>query len=167
MYWRQPGREHWRNAGHGNKRALKAIVDARRVPGLLAYIEGHPVGWCAVAPREEYGRISRSPTLGPIDDKPAWSVVCFYVDRKYRRKGVSQVLLQAAVDHAAKHGARLVEGYPVDPRDGRLPGGDAYTGVVRMFLEAGFKEAARRTRNRPIMRYHVGSGRRAHRAKPQ
>jgi GNAT superfamily N-acetyltransferase len=166
MYWRQPGREHWANAGEGNKRRLKAIVDSGRPPGLLAYVDGRPVGWCAVAPREEYGRLGRSPTIGPIDDLPVWSVVCFYIDRKHRRRRVAQRLLDAAVEHVARHGGRLLEGYPVDPRDGRLPGRDAYTGVPRMFVEAGFEEVARRTRSRPIMRFHVRPRGRTRRTRP-
>jgi GNAT superfamily N-acetyltransferase len=141
-------------ATHGelNRRRLRALTREGRVPGLLAYVDGRPVGWCSVAPRGEFGRIERSKVAAPIDDRPAWSVVCFYLDRRWRAKGVGTALLRAAVDHARAHGARLIEGYPVDPAHRRYTNAEAYTGTVPMFVRAGFREVARRSPGTPIMR---------------
>jgi GNAT superfamily N-acetyltransferase len=144
-----------RNRGKENRAALKQLVERRSTPGLLAYIDGRPVGWCSVAPRSEFGRIERSPIVKPIDDEPSvWSIVCFYMHRGHRGEGVGTALLKAAVDHAARKGARIVEAYPVDPH-GKLSNADAYHGLVWMFEKAGFTEVARRSDRRPIMRYVV------------
>ncbi|HEV8682136.1 MAG TPA: GNAT family N-acetyltransferase [Actinomycetota bacterium] len=154
MWWRVSGSDFdrgIRKRGGGNRRALKGLVAEGRVPGLLAYRNGRPVGWVSVAPREEFGRLQRSPTLKPLDDQPVWSIVCFFMDRGERGQGVGTALLEAAVRHAAERGATIVEGYPVDPADRPISNADAYTGVVSMFRRAGFREVARRG-SRPIMR---------------
>jgi GNAT superfamily N-acetyltransferase len=157
MFNRLTGREFEAGQGEGNRTGLRALVDGGRIPGLLAYQEGEPVGWVSVAPRSEFGRIERSPVTRPIDDQPAWSVVCFYIDRHHRHSGVGTALLEAAVDHAAAHGARLVEGYPKDPRRDQIPDIYAWQGIASMFRAAGFDEVARRKEGRPIMRKKVGT----------
>jgi GNAT superfamily N-acetyltransferase len=144
-----------RNRGVGNRGEFESLVARRRIPGLLAYVDGDPVGWCSVAPRSEFGRIERSPVTKPVDDESAvWSVVCFYMHRNHRGRGVATALLKAAVDHAAGKGARIVEGYPVDP-PGKMNNADAYHGLASMFAAAGFKEVARRSPTRPLMRLRV------------
>ena len=107
------------------------------------------MGWVAVAPRDEYPRLNRSPKLKPVDDEPVWSVTCFYIDRMFRGTGVAGALLAAAVGHATR--ATIIEGYPIDPGDGRAANASAYTGVLDMFRAAGFDEIARRG-GRPILR---------------
>jgi GNAT superfamily N-acetyltransferase len=133
-----------------NRRAIKKVVDtAAAPPGVLAYVDGAPVGWCAVAPREEYPRLARSRATAPVDDEPAWSVVCFYVLRSMRHRGLQRTLLDAAVKLATAHGARTVEGYPVEGTR------NLFRGMTHVFEGAGFSEAARRSPNRPIMRYRA------------
>jgi GNAT superfamily N-acetyltransferase len=153
MWWRMGSKEFDRSSGAKKRGGLNDLVDRRKTPGLLAYRNGEPVGWVSVAPREEFGRIERSPTLKRVDDRPAWSVVCFYIDRRHRRSGVGKALLRGAVDHAARKGATIVEGYPLDAARKR-PSAELYTGVVSMFEAAGFREVARRGA-RPIMRLTV------------
>src|SRR5215510_7551601 len=89
MFFRRP-RSEWSEGckNNGNKRAFKRLVQ-KEAPGLLAYVGDEPAGWCAVAPREEYGGLARSRTLQPIDDLPVWSVTCFYVARAHRKQGVT------------------------------------------------------------------------------
>ncbi|MGH2683598.1 MAG: GNAT family N-acetyltransferase [Actinomycetota bacterium] len=160
MWWRVTGADFDRGIRHrgaGNRRGLKGLVAKGHVPGLLAYRDGRPVGWVSVAPREEFGRLQRSPTLKPVDDRPVWSIVCFFMDRSQRGMKVGTALLDAAVRYAAEQGAAIVEGYPVDPTDRAISNADAFTGLVSMFRRAGFREVARRG-SRPIMRRIIRNG---------
>ena len=157
MWWRLTGREFDAQKGEGNRRAVKAIVDSGQVPGILAYHEGHPVGWCSVAPREEFPRLGRSRILKPVDDEPVWSVVCFFIAKLYRRKGVARRLLKAALDYVRDCGGNILEGYPVEPKKSGIPDLFAFHGLASMFRSAGFKEVARRSETRPIMRYVIES----------
>jgi GNAT superfamily N-acetyltransferase len=152
MWFRVTQREFAENGNPGNRAAMKAIVEDGRVPGLLAYLEGEPVGWVSLAPREGFGRIERSRILQPVDDKPVWSIVCFYIHRKHRREGVGAALLEETVAHARDRGARMLEAYPVDTRGGRIESAGAFVGTMAMFERAGFREVARRSYRRPIMR---------------
>jgi GNAT superfamily N-acetyltransferase len=156
MWWRLPRAKWTQGKGDGNKRAVRKLVNNGDVPGLLAYADGQPIGWCAIAPRADYPRLATSRTLKPVDDQPVWSVACFFVARPFRRRGVTVELLKAAVEFARKHGARIVEGYPVEPRK---PQADVfvYTGLASAFRKAGFKEVARRSPTRPIMRCAMAS----------
>jgi GNAT superfamily N-acetyltransferase len=153
MWFRQTAAEFDARHGEENRQSLKAIVDAGQVPGLLAYVDGQPVGWCAVAPRSEFGRVQRSRILHAPGNEAAWAVVCFFIERRHRRAGIGAALLRAAVDYAVARGARTVEGYPIDARDGHVSSGSAFTGLASMFLAAGFEEVARHSPGRPIMRY--------------
>lgn len=152
MWWRTSAARFEEEKGGSNKAAMKEIVDSGRVPGILAYVGGEPAGWCAVAPRDEYPRLNRSWILKRVDDEPVWSIVCFYVARRRRGAGLSRGLLEAAVDYARAQGAEIVEGYPLEPREGGYPPASAWTGLVPPFLDAGFEEVARRKENRPIVR---------------
>lgn len=157
MWWRLKRSEFEKKKGEGNKRALKRIVDSGEVPGLLAYANGQPIAWCSIAPRETYPVLERSRTLKRIDDQPVWSVVCFFVAKSFRRKGVTVRLLRAAVEYAKMQGARIVEGYPVESKKPRMPDVFAYTGLVSAFRKTGFAEVLRRSETRPIMRYFIGA----------
>jgi GNAT superfamily N-acetyltransferase len=145
----------WSTQGAKNRRAMKRLVDSGEPPGLLAYDGREAVGWIAVAPRSAYRRFERSRVLAPVDDRPVWSVPCFFVARGYRGRGVTVALLKAACAYVAARGGRLVEGYPVDPREKRYAPAFAWHGLLAAFRAAGFKEVARRSATRPIMRRQV------------
>jgi GNAT superfamily N-acetyltransferase len=155
MWWRLARSEFMRNRGERNKEAFKNIVDSGQIPGILAYMKDQPVGWCAVAPRETFSKLERSRILKRVDDKPVWSVVCFFIAKPFRRKGISVKLLKAAVNYATEQGAKIVEGYPVEPKKGRTPDAFAYTGLASAFRKVGFVEVIRRSETRPIMRYLI------------
>jgi hypothetical protein len=96
MHWFLKRAEYEAQKGEGNRAALRAKVESGEVPGLLAYLDGRPAAWCAVQPRHRYPTLERSRTLARVDDEPVWSVVCLFVARAYRRKGVTLALLRAA-----------------------------------------------------------------------
>lgn len=152
MAWRLLKSDWERGKGSGNRAAFRRIVAKGPPPGILAYVDGEPIAWCAVAPRAVYVQLARSRVLKPIDDTPVWSVSCLFVARAYRRRGVSVAILRAAGSFAASHGARIVEGYPVEPYSGTMPDVFAWTGTVSSFRAAGYAEVARGSPKRPIMR---------------
>lgn len=153
MWWRLAKREFGTPKGEGNRRAMKAIVDSDLVPGILAYHEGQPVGWYSVAPRGEFPRLERSRILKPVDNQPVWSVVCFFVDKLHRHRGVAARLLEAAVEYVRERRGSIVEGYPVESKGSGTPDLFAYHDLASMFRGVGFTEVARRSETRPMMRY--------------
>jgi GNAT superfamily N-acetyltransferase len=155
MWFRQSRSQFDQQKGENNKQALHQIVDSGEVPGILAYLGKQPVGWVSVAPRTCFTSLERSRVLKRVDDELVWSVVCFYVARPSRRKGIRLHLLQAAVDYAARQGAKIIEGYPIEPLKDEIADIFAYHGLASIFLQAGFKEVARRSQTRPIMRYYI------------
>ncbi|MDD3717689.1 MAG: GNAT family N-acetyltransferase [Actinomycetota bacterium] len=154
MWWRITREQFGKQLGEGNRQAMKAIVDAGKVPGILAYHDGKAVGWCSVGPREDFGSLERSPKLKRIDDAPVWSIVCFYIPKRYRRSGLMGLLLAAAVDHARVNGAGIVEAYPVE-MPGDMSGSAGYMGLIPAFSKAGFEEVARPKERQSIMRRYV------------
>ncbi len=163
MWARLPSAEFRAGSGAGNKRALRRVVGSGEPPGILAYADGEPAGWCALGPRPTYRRMEKSKILAPVDERPVWSVVCFFVARSHRGRGLSARLLREAVKHAASRGATMVEGYPTDSR-ARTADAFVWTGVASAFEHAGFREVARRSPTRPIMRRVIRGAPRAARA---
>jgi GNAT superfamily N-acetyltransferase len=151
MWFRLAAREFAAGKGDGNRRALKRLVDAGEPLGLIAYAGREPVGWCALAPRAAYRRLETSRVLAPVDERPVWSVPCFFVARAWRHRGLSTFLLEQAKVEAAKRGAELLEGYPIQTR-GPMADAFLYYGPASAFARAGFTEVARRSPTRPIMR---------------
>lgn len=152
MAWRLPRAGYEAGKSGANRKALRRLTRDRVPPGILAYRGAEAVGWCAVAPREAYDYLDRSRVLRPIDDEAVWSVSCLFVAKPYRRQGLSVELLRAAVRFARRHGAGIVEGYPVIPGSDAMPAVFAWTGTYSAFVAAGFGEAGRHSEKRPIMR---------------
>ncbi len=155
MWWRSTRREFEERQGAGNRQAMKAIVESGQTPGILAYHKGKAVGWCSIAPRESYESLERSPVLKRLDDRPVWSIMCFYVAQGHREKGVGQALIQGAVEYVKSQGGQVVEAYPTQPRTDRLPPISSFMGVPAMFEKAGFVECTRPSKSRVIMRYFI------------
>lgn len=161
MWWRLSRSEFDRATRDERKAGLKALADSGPPPGVLAYVEGEPVAWVSVGPRETFPSLERSRTLRRVDDAPVWSIVCFFVARPWRRKGLMPALLRGVVEYARSEGAAIVEGYPADPPEGeQVQGGTSgFMGLASAFRRAGFVEVARPSENRrtsrPIMRYII------------
>jgi GNAT superfamily N-acetyltransferase len=151
MYYRRSGGGSGIGPGRENRAAMKALVDRGTVPGLIGYQDGRPVGWISLGRREDYAKLQRSPLMKPVDDKPVWSIVCFFVDAKARGQGVSEALLKGAMDYARSQGATLLEAYPVD-KQAPSHSDFMWFGAKSMFDRAGFKEVARRKPTRPVVR---------------
>jgi GNAT superfamily N-acetyltransferase len=152
MFWRVPRGQYEADRGTKNKHAFQRIVEGNAKPGIIAYAAQRPIGWCAVAPRSEYVGLERSRILKPVDDQLVWSISCLFVDKEFRRQGVSTKLIKAAAEFAGRQGAKIVEGYPVDTSSGKMADPFLWHGVSQAFLAAGFKEILRRSDSRPIMR---------------
>ena len=163
MFWRQTRSEYEKFKGEPNRLSMQVLIESGEIPGLLAYLSSPmentpavPVGWVSVAPRPNFSALERSRVLKPVDDLPVWSIVCFFVPRKFRRQGITVQLIRAAVHFASSNGAKIIEGYPVESRSGSIPDAFAYMGLPSAFEKAGFREVARRSETRPMMRFFVG-----------
>jgi GNAT superfamily N-acetyltransferase len=132
--------------------------EATSTSGMVAYLDGEPVGWVAVEPRAEYRRLRGSsvPWAGrneDPDDPHVWAIVCFAIRPGYRGRGLTRPLAEAAVDYARAHGAKAVEAYPMVPNPGQnVSWGEMNVGSRNTFLAAGLREVSRPTRRRVVMR---------------
>ncbi|HXF56390.1 MAG TPA: GNAT family N-acetyltransferase [Actinomycetota bacterium] len=160
MYYRKTGQGGGVGQAEANRAAMRSLVERGVVPGLIAYQGGRPVGWISLGPREDYPRLRRSPVMKPVDGRPVWSIVCLFVDRAARGRGVAEALLRAAVRHARDGGATVLEAYPVD-RPGPVHPDRLWFGTRSMYERAGFTEVARRKADRPVMRRRLRPSRTA------
>ena len=151
MRWRLTSSVFRRSSKEDRVAALQKLVRTGTPVGILAYSGTTPVGWCSVAPRESYPALERSRVLPRIDDTPVWSVVCLFVDRHFRRQGLTGRLLQAAVDYARDQGAPAVEGYPVAPDAPSY----TYMGSPETYRRAGFVDVTPAGQERLVVRYDL------------
>jgi GNAT superfamily N-acetyltransferase len=127
--------------------------------GLVAYLDGEPVGWCAIEPRTAYEslvRNARVPWEGREQDKAdgsVWALTCLFTRAGFRRRGISHALARAAVDFARERGARAIEGYPMTTTNAIVE--ELHVGTERAFAEAGFAEVSRPTLRRAVMRIEL------------
>jgi len=147
MRWRLASSEYRRSTKETRVEALDDLVRQGTPIGVLAYDGDKPIGWCSIAPREAYGALDRFRALRRLDEQPVWSVVCFFVDARARRGGLTLGLLKAAVEYARSLGATIIEGYPVEP--GKLY---TYMGSPATFRRAGFTDVTPAGQERRVMR---------------
>ena len=149
MVWREmPAGE--RSSRPAKRAALESRVQGGVPVGILGYVDGEPVGWCSVAPRETL--LVRALGGGEYEaGTQVWSVVCFFASRAVRGEGIGARLLEAACAEAAEQGAEVIEGYPVDPDSPSY----RFMGFRSMFLDAGFEEVGRAGTRRHVMRRFV------------
>jgi GNAT superfamily N-acetyltransferase len=155
MYWRLGA--SYRGRAAANKAAFRDLVLRGPPPGLLAFEGRTAVGWCQLTPRSALPWLDRAWRLKRVDGLPVWSISCLYVRIGHRRKGVTTVLIAAAIKAAKRAGAPALEAYPLDAA---LTPSASGTGYVSTFARAGFKIVARHVPPRPIMRYTFGRTRR-------
>lgn len=154
MTWRLKSSDFEKNKGEKNKKAIQKLASSGEPVGVIGYVQDEPVGWCAVAPREKFLRLENSRVLKRIDDQPVWSVTCFFINKKFRRQGLSAQMLKGVIDYCKKKKVKIIEAYPSDLKKD-LPDVFVWTGIHSSFVRAGFKEAARNSKTRPIMRFYI------------
>jgi GNAT superfamily N-acetyltransferase len=137
MWWR-----HRTGDVAKNRQAMGALVADGAEPGLLAYADGVPVGWLSIGNREQFGQLMRSPQYKPRDEDPnVFAIVCFYLDPKWKRSGITGALLDAATEWARQRGATAVEAYPNINPD--------FMGRLEAFERRGFSQ--RRTAGKRVV----------------
>jgi GNAT superfamily N-acetyltransferase len=151
MYWRI-GSAYRRRPREQNKAAFREVVQRGPPPGLLAFDRDVTVGWCQLTPRAALPWLDRPWRLRRVDDLPVWSLSCLYVQKGHRRKGVTSVLIAAALQAAKRANAPALEAYPFDADISPSASG---TGYASTFARAGFRTVARRAPPRPIMRHDL------------
>lgn len=140
---------------NGNRDAMKEIVWSGQPTGVLGLYDGLPIAWCAFAPREDFMKLGNSRVHKPIDNQPVWSIPCFYIDKHFRRNGVSAELLKGVIRYAREQGIRIIEAYPTIPTQEQLPDSFAWIGLYKSFERAGFTIVDRTSKNRPMVRYYT------------
>jgi GNAT superfamily N-acetyltransferase len=143
------GASYRRQSPGQNRDAFQDIVEEGPPPGLLALEGKTAVGWCQLTSREVVPAVERSWRTRRVDELPVWLISCFYVRKGHRRQGITALLIQAAVDRARSAGVSAIEAYPLD---GEVSPSATSTGYASTFAAAGFREVARRSPERPIMR---------------
>jgi len=139
----------------GNKNAIKELVRKNRPTGLLGFIEGQPVAWCAFAPREDFLKLENSRVHKRIDNNSVWSIPCTFIDKNFRRAGVSVELLKGVIKYATDNGIKIIEAYPTIPTREKLPDSFAWIGLYKSFERAGFEIVDRTSKNRPMVRFYT------------
>lgn len=156
MYFRLKKDEFTANkADGGNKQAMHDLVWDAQPTGILGMYEGQAIAWCAFAPREHYLKLANSRVHKPIDDKPVWSITCFFIDKQFRRMGVSVAMLKGIIEYARQNNIAVIEAYPTIPTQPVLPDSFAWIGLYKSFERAGFEVVDRTSKSRPMVRYYV------------
>jgi hypothetical protein len=163
QYWRRSSRDFATGGpGSGEANLETEVRVGPPAPGVIAYVDAEPAGWCGLGPRASLERLVRSKTIPVIDGVAVWSIVCFKVRVGYRRRGVAKALLAGTIDYARTMAAPAIEAYPIDPDGRRLDVGFSYVGFTSMFEAAGFRrivETDARSAGRPriLMRLDLPS----------
>jgi GNAT superfamily N-acetyltransferase len=139
----------------GNKNAIKELVREGKPVGLIGLLEGQPIAWCAFAPREDFIKLDKSRVHKRIDDKDVWSIPCLFINKDFRRSGVSVQLLKGAIKYAKENKIKIIEAYPTIPTQDKIPDSFAWIGLFKSFERAGFKIVDRTSKNRPMVRYYI------------
>lgn len=151
MYWRI-GATYGKCSPDRNRAAFRDVVAHGRPPGLVAMDGPTAVGWCQVTARDDLPALDRPWRLRRVDDSPVWCISCFYVRKDWRHRGVMTALIEAAAAFARGQGAPAVEVYPIDAQ---VSPSATSTGYADTFTRLGFTEVARRSPERPIMRFEM------------
>lgn len=160
MYWTAPTTKAWGEGAKGgrtapNRKAFLDIIEAGPPPGLLAYLDGEPVAWCRVVPRQSLPGLGNSRFFRTdLDIDGVWSLPCFVVRSAHRHHGLTTILIKAAIRHVRDHGGRFLEAYPWDTDEIKSES-TVYTGLASTFERLGFEVVQRKAPHKPMMRLSV------------
>ena len=157
MLFRVPYKQFLSNKYEGNKDMMREIVLGNGPTGLIAMYQKKAVGWVAFAPREDYIKIENARTLKRIDDKPVWSITCFFIKKEFRRIGVSSMMVRAVIDYANKNNIETLEAYPVIPYADKTPPPFLWVGILSAFISNGFKVVQQNGKSKMIVRRETRS----------
>jgi len=156
MYYRLSKADFQKGKAYeGNKKAIREIIWKGKPVGLVALLKDKPIAWCAFAPREDFIKLEKSRIHKRIDNKDVWSIPCLFIDKHYRRSGVSVHLLKGAIKYAKEIGIKIIEAYPAITTQDKIPDAFAWVGLYKSFERAGFKIVDRKSKNRPMVRYYL------------
>jgi GNAT superfamily N-acetyltransferase len=142
----------------GNKDAMKEIVWDDKPAGLLGLYEGQAIAWCAFAPREDFIKLEKSRVHKRIDNEAVWSIPCFFINKNFRKHGISVELLKGVIRYARENGIKIIEAYPTIPTTDKLPDSFVWIGLYKSFERAGFEIVDQTSKNRPMVRCYVEKG---------
>lgn len=145
-----------------NKNKMKELIWKKKPVGIIAIYQGQAIAWCAFAPREDYLKLENSRVHKRIDDKPVWSVPCFFIHKKFRRKGLSVALLKGVINYARKNKIGIIEAYPTIPTVEKLPDSFVWIGLYKSFDRAGFEIVDRKSKSRPMVRFYCSASAQSH-----
>jgi GNAT superfamily N-acetyltransferase len=155
MYFRLPPKTFQENKPDDNKRMMKQLVKKGMSLGLIAFLDKKPAGWIAFAPREDYVKLENTRIFKPLDDKPVWSITCFFIKREFRHQGLSGQLIKGVVDFARKKKIKTLEAYPAIPYAENVPHPFLWVGVLSSFIKNGFKIVKQSSNSRAMVRLEL------------
>jgi len=156
MYYRLSKADYQEGKVNGeNKDKMNQLVMENQPTGILGLYDGQPIAWCAFAPREHFIKLEKSRVHKRIDDKQVWSIPCFFIDKKFRKQGITVELLKAVIKYAGENDIKIIEAYPTIPTTENLPDSFAWIGLYKSFERAGFEIVDRTSKNRPMVRYYT------------
>jgi GNAT superfamily N-acetyltransferase len=155
MYWRQKSTDFKKNKDEPNKKLFRQLVDEKKELGLIFYVNNEPAAWCSVSPREEIYRVENSRSFKPVDDKPAWSIVCIFINKNYRKQGLSVHIIKSVIEYCKTKNVKILEAYPAIPYASNIPDSFAWTGFESAFKKAGFINIPVQTKSKAYMRFYI------------
>ena len=138
----------------GNRALKKLLVEEGRAHAALVFDGDEAVAWCQYGTPDELPNIHhRKDYESAGDTPPDYRLTCIFIDRDYRRRGLTEIALHGALDLIAQAGGGVVEGYPQDLSDGRRVGNSfLYNSTRALYERAGFTYVRPKGKNHTVMR---------------
>ena len=139
----------------GNRALKQRLVDEGRAHASLVFEGDEAVAWCEYGPPDELPNIyHRKQYENEIDTLPDYRITCLFVDKKYRKQGLTEVALRGALDLISQASGGVVEGYPHDTDGHKVS--VLYNSTRSVFERAGFGYVRPKGAKNCVMRTEVG-----------